>query len=65
MRRCSGICSSLTLSCVPAMSPLQCPRQCNPADADICHLGSVPCKRRDVRGDRTAGNFKITKSDIH
>ncbi|CAI9587437.1 unnamed protein product [Staurois parvus] len=46
MRRCIGICSSLTLSCVPAMSP----RQCNPADASICHLGSVPCKRRDVLG---------------
>ncbi|CAI9616413.1 unnamed protein product [Staurois parvus] len=32
------------------MSLLQCPRQCNPADAGICHLGSVPCERRDVRG---------------
>ncbi|CAI9607521.1 unnamed protein product [Staurois parvus] len=28
----------------PAVSP----RQCNLADAGICHLGSVPCERRDV-----------------
>ncbi|CAI9597396.1 unnamed protein product [Staurois parvus] len=28
MRRCSGIPRSLTLSCAPAMSLLQCPRQC-------------------------------------
>ncbi|CAI9533447.1 unnamed protein product [Staurois parvus] len=50
MRRCSTIPRLLTLSCAPAMSPLQCPQQCNPADAGICHLGSVPCERRDVRG---------------
>ncbi|CAI9547614.1 unnamed protein product [Staurois parvus] len=25
------------------MSPLQCPRQCPPADAGICLPGSVPC----------------------
>ncbi|CAI9531710.1 unnamed protein product [Staurois parvus] len=47
MRRCSGIPRSLTLFCSPAMSLLQCPWQCNPADAGICPLGSVP---RDVRG---------------
>ncbi|CAI9546686.1 unnamed protein product [Staurois parvus] len=50
MRRCSGIPRSLTLPCAPAMSLLQCPRQCNPADAGICHPGSVPCERRDVWG---------------
>ncbi|CAI9583151.1 unnamed protein product [Staurois parvus] len=65
MQRCSGIPRSLTLSCTLAMSLLQCPRQCNPADAGICHLGSVPCERRDVQGDGTAGNLKMTKSDIH
>ncbi|CAI9571927.1 unnamed protein product [Staurois parvus] len=64
MHCCSGISCSLTLSCAPAMSLLQCPRQCPPADASICHLGSVPC---DVRtyGDGTMGNLKMTKSDIH
>ncbi|CAI9586576.1 unnamed protein product [Staurois parvus] len=45
------------------MSLLQCPQQCNPADAGICHLGSVPCERRDIRG--TEGNLKMKKSDIH
>ncbi|CAI9578018.1 unnamed protein product [Staurois parvus] len=65
MWRCSGIPRSLTLSCAPAMSLLQCPRQCNPADAGICHLGSVPCERQDVRGTELAGNLKMTKSDIH
>ncbi|CAI9557726.1 unnamed protein product [Staurois parvus] len=50
MRHCSAIPRSLTLSCAPAMSLLQCPRQCNPGDAGICHLGSVLCKRRDIRG---------------
>ncbi|CAI9607520.1 unnamed protein product [Staurois parvus] len=43
MQRCSAISGSLTLSCAPAMSLLQCPRQCNPADAGIC-------ERRDVWG---------------
>ncbi|CAI9561081.1 unnamed protein product [Staurois parvus] len=64
MRRCSGIPRSLTLSCAPAISLLQCPRQCNPANAGICHLGSVPC---DVGtyGDGTVGNLKMTKSHIH
>ncbi|CAI9536510.1 unnamed protein product [Staurois parvus] len=61
MRRCSAIPRSLTLSCAPAMSLLQCPQQCNPADASICHLGSVPCERRNVRGDGKAGNLKMTK----
>ncbi|CAI9593691.1 unnamed protein product, partial [Staurois parvus] len=41
---------SLTLSCAPAMSLLQCPWQCPPADTGICHLGSVPWERRDVQG---------------
>ncbi|CAI9554375.1 unnamed protein product [Staurois parvus] len=40
------------------MSLLQCPRQCNPADAGICHLVSVPC---ECTGDRTAANLKMTK----
>ncbi|CAI9538448.1 unnamed protein product [Staurois parvus] len=65
MRRCSAIPSSLTLSCAPAMSLLQCPWQCNPADASICHLGSVLCERQDVRGRNGGGNLKMTKSDIH
>ncbi|CAI9575813.1 unnamed protein product [Staurois parvus] len=56
MQLCSRIPRSLTLSCAPAMSLLQCSRQCNPADASICHLGSVPCERRDVRG-RNGGKF--------
>ncbi|CAI9540649.1 unnamed protein product [Staurois parvus] len=44
MRRCSAIPRSLTLSCAPAMSLLQCPQQCPPADAGICHTDcSVPC----------------------
>ncbi|CAI9547506.1 unnamed protein product [Staurois parvus] len=60
MRGCSGICSSLTLSCAPAMSLLQCPRQYPPANAGICHLGSVPCERRDIRG-RNGGKFEIDK----
>ncbi|CAI9540948.1 unnamed protein product, partial [Staurois parvus] len=62
MRRCSAIPRSLTLSCTPAMSLLQCPRQCNPADAGICLLGSVPCERQDVRGTERQENFKMTKS---
>ncbi|CAI9624158.1 unnamed protein product [Staurois parvus] len=61
MRRCSAISRSLTLSCAPAMSLLQCPRQCNPADAGICHLGSVPCECRDIRGMEPAGNLKNDK----
>ncbi|CAI9540652.1 unnamed protein product [Staurois parvus] len=65
MLRCSSICSSLTLSCVPAMSLLQFPRPCPPAYAGICHLVPVPCERRDVRGTELAGNLKMTKSDIH
>ncbi|CAI9559571.1 unnamed protein product [Staurois parvus] len=43
MRRCPAIPRSLTLSCAPAMSLLQCPRPSPLADAGICHLGSVPC----------------------
>ncbi|CAI9598375.1 unnamed protein product [Staurois parvus] len=50
MQRCSGIPRSLTLSCAPTMSLLQCPRQCTQTDASICHLGSVPCEPRDVWG---------------
>ncbi|CAI9595367.1 unnamed protein product [Staurois parvus] len=43
------------------MSLLQCPQQCPPADAGICHLGSVPC---DVRtyGDGTGGKFENDKN---
>ncbi|CAI9596820.1 unnamed protein product [Staurois parvus] len=66
MRRCSTIPVSLTLSCAPTMSLLQCPRQCNPADAGICHLGSVPCERRDVRGtERREIHKNDNKSNIH
>ncbi|CAI9561468.1 unnamed protein product [Staurois parvus] len=65
MRCCSGICSSLTLSCAPTMSLLQCPWQCPPVDAGICLPGSVPCERRDVQGTELTGNLKMTKSDIH
>ncbi|CAI9583576.1 unnamed protein product [Staurois parvus] len=50
MRCCSAIPRSLTLSCAPAMSLLQCPQQCNPADAGICHLCSVLYERREVGG---------------
>ncbi|CAI9570525.1 unnamed protein product, partial [Staurois parvus] len=57
----AGICSSLTLSCAPpAMSLLQCPRQCPLADAGIRLLGSVPCERRDVQR-RSSGKFKNVK----
>ncbi|CAI9617245.1 unnamed protein product [Staurois parvus] len=65
MRRCSTIPRSLTLSCTPAMSLLQYPQQCNPADAGVCHLGSFACERWDVRGTEQAGNLKMTKSEIH
>ncbi|CAI9588508.1 unnamed protein product [Staurois parvus] len=60
MQRCSGISSALTLSCAPAMSPLQRPRHYPPADASICLPGSVPC---DVGtyGDGTVGNLKMSK----
>ncbi|CAI9545969.1 unnamed protein product, partial [Staurois parvus] len=64
MRRCSTIPRSLTLSCAPLVSLLQCPRQCNPADAGICYLGSILCERRNIRGTELAGNLKMTKSDI-
>ncbi|CAI9547853.1 unnamed protein product [Staurois parvus] len=60
MRRCSGIPRSLTLSCAPTMSLLQCARQCNPVDAGICHLGSVPCERWDVWG-WNGGKFENDK----
>ncbi|CAI9577250.1 unnamed protein product, partial [Staurois parvus] len=60
MRRCSGIPRSLTLSCAPVMSLLQCPRQCPPADAGICHLDSSPASV-GTYGDGTAGNLKMTK----
>ncbi|CAI9608335.1 unnamed protein product [Staurois parvus] len=40
----------------------QCPRQCNPADAGICLLGSVPWERRDVRGTRSGGKFENDKN---
>ncbi|CAI9617837.1 unnamed protein product [Staurois parvus] len=43
------------------MSLLQCPRQCNPADVGICHLGSVPCERREVRG-WNGGKFENDKN---
>ncbi|CAI9581249.1 unnamed protein product [Staurois parvus] len=43
------------------MYPLQCPRQCNPADAGICHLNSVPLRASGHMGDGTAGNLKMTK----
>ncbi|CAI9597811.1 unnamed protein product [Staurois parvus] len=60
MQRCSGICSSLTLSCAPTMSLLQCPRQCPPGEAGICLLGSVPC---DVGtyGGRNGGKLENDK----
>ncbi|CAI9579441.1 unnamed protein product [Staurois parvus] len=61
MRRCSGIPRSLTLSLAPVMSLLQCPRQCPPTDADIWVL--FPASVRTY-GDGTAGNLKMTKSDI-
>ncbi|CAI9582178.1 unnamed protein product [Staurois parvus] len=43
------------------MSLLQRPRQCNPADASICLLGSVPC---DVGtyGGRNGGKFENDKN---
>ncbi|CAI9560658.1 unnamed protein product [Staurois parvus] len=61
MRRFSVIPRSLTLSCAPTMSLLKCRRQCKPADAGICLLGSIPCERRDVWGTELAGNLKMTK----
>ncbi|CAI9579158.1 unnamed protein product [Staurois parvus] len=42
MRHCSGICSSPTLPCAPAMCPLQRPRPSPPADAGIRLLCPVP-----------------------
>ncbi|CAI9553050.1 unnamed protein product [Staurois parvus] len=60
MWRCSGIPLALTLSCAPAMSLLQCPRQCR-------HLSSGfrPLRASGRTGDGTEGNLKMTKSDIH
>ncbi|CAI9605302.1 unnamed protein product [Staurois parvus] len=57
MQCCSGICSSLTLSCAPAMSLLQCPRQCPP------HLSSGfrPLRASGRTGDRTGGKFENDK----
>ncbi|CAI9614051.1 unnamed protein product [Staurois parvus] len=51
MRRCSAIPRSLTLPCTPAMSLLQCPRQCNPARM-LAAVFWVPSPARvgDVRG---------------
>ncbi|CAI9572673.1 unnamed protein product, partial [Staurois parvus] len=60
MRSFSAIPRSLTLSCAPAMSLLQCPRQCPPANAGICLLGSIPCERQDVWG-RNGGKFENDK----
>ncbi|CAI9600087.1 unnamed protein product [Staurois parvus] len=41
MRRCSSMCSSLTLPCVPTMCPLQRPR---PSPPGRCrHPASVSC----------------------
>ncbi|CAI9568611.1 unnamed protein product, partial [Staurois parvus] len=37
------------------------PPAVSPADASICHLGSVPCKRRDVRG-QNGGKFENDKN---
>ncbi|CAI9561074.1 unnamed protein product [Staurois parvus] len=47
MRRCSGICSSLTLPCAPAMCPLQRPRPSPPASVSCpCDVGTYGRRRR-------------------
>ncbi|CAI9613787.1 unnamed protein product, partial [Staurois parvus] len=65
MRRCSGMCSSLTLPCAPTMCPLQRPRPSPPADAGIRLLCPVPV-RRDLRAPppSAAGNLKFYKNVI-
>ncbi|CAI9554336.1 unnamed protein product, partial [Staurois parvus] len=59
MRRCSGMCSSLTLPCAPTMCPLQRPRPSSPADAVscLCDVGTYGRRRR-----RRRGNLKILKN---
>ncbi|CAI9590208.1 unnamed protein product, partial [Staurois parvus] len=58
-----GVPAALTLSFVPTMCPLQCPRPSPPADAGIRLLCSGP---RDVGtyGGAPAGNLKNLKNVI-
>ncbi|CAI9559751.1 unnamed protein product, partial [Staurois parvus] len=64
MRRCSGMCSSLTLPCAPTMCPLQRPRPSPPADAGIRLLCPVPVTSGRTGAAAAAGNFKILKNVI-
>ncbi|CAI9609608.1 unnamed protein product, partial [Staurois parvus] len=66
MRHCSGICSSLTLPCAPAMCPLQRPRPSPPADAGIRLLCPVPVTsgRTGAAAAEAAGNLKILQNVI-
>ncbi|CAI9614630.1 unnamed protein product, partial [Staurois parvus] len=57
MRHCSGICSSPTLPCAPAMCPLQIPRPSPPADAGIRLLCPVPVTSGRT-GAAGGGKFK-------
>ncbi|CAI9623188.1 unnamed protein product, partial [Staurois parvus] len=61
MWHCSGICSSLTLPCAPAMCPLQCPRPSPPADAGIRLLCPVPVTSGRTGAPAGGGKFKIFK----
>ncbi|CAI9554504.1 unnamed protein product [Staurois parvus] len=63
MRRCSGIPRSLTLSCAPVMSLLQCLQQCNPADAPVFRVPFPATSGRT--GDGTGEKFEKNKIDIH
>ncbi|CAI9571611.1 unnamed protein product, partial [Staurois parvus] len=60
MRRCSGMCSSLTLPCAPTMCPLQRPRPSPLADAGIRLLCPVPVTsgRTGAAGGGKFKNFK-------
>ncbi|CAI9562282.1 unnamed protein product, partial [Staurois parvus] len=60
MRRCSGMCSLLTLPCTPTMCPLQRPRPSPPADAGIRLLCPVPVTsgRTGAAGGGKFKNFK-------
>ncbi|CAI9565693.1 unnamed protein product [Staurois parvus] len=57
MRRCSVIPQSLTLSCAPAISLLQCPQQCNLAS--VIWVPSPASVR--TYGGRNGGKFENDK----
>ncbi|CAI9584698.1 unnamed protein product, partial [Staurois parvus] len=57
-----GFPAALTLSFVPVMSLLQCPRPSPPADASIRLPCSGPCDFGTYGGRKPAANLKILKT---